>query len=100
MSARSVQHSEEMPLSINKAVKDQPDVDKLSRQRSGGMLTDKIAGYHLLEWDEICHWQQDNEYILSGYRPTSDSLLKSLGSLGHVHNETSKTYLSEQSSHN
>ncbi|KAG4034507.1 hypothetical protein MFRU_003g04670 [Monilinia fructicola] len=50
------------------------------------------VGSDLLEWDELYDWQQDNEYILSGYRPASKSFLKSLESLGHVHNETVNIY--------
>lgn len=42
----------------------------------------------LLRYDQIPEWQQDNEYILSGYRSTSGSLQKSLSSVFAMHNET------------
>ncbi|KAF2007031.1 HlyIII-domain-containing protein [Amniculicola lignicola CBS 123094] len=41
-----------------------------------------------LLWNEIPDWQQDNHYIHSGYRPVSNSYVKSAKSLGHIHNET------------
>ncbi|KAF2818992.1 HlyIII-domain-containing protein [Ophiobolus disseminans] len=43
-------------------------------------------------WHEISPWQQDNHYIISGYRPQSNSYLKSLQSLLYLHNETVNIY--------
>ncbi|MCJ1324310.1 hypothetical protein MMC10_000972 [Thelotrema lepadinum] len=42
----------------------------------------------LLDWDEIPEWQQDNEYILTGYRPVSGSYKESWRSIWTLHNET------------
>ena len=42
----------------------------------------------LLEWKQLPNWQRDNEHILSGYRPASFSLWRSLESTLHIHNET------------
>lgn len=39
-------------------------------------------------WDDLPSWQQDNHYIISGYRPASESFTKSFGSLGYLHNES------------
>lgn len=39
-------------------------------------------------WHEIAPWQRDNAYITSGYRPASNSYLKSWASLFYVHNES------------
>ncbi|KAF7912667.1 uncharacterized protein EAF01_001688 [Botrytis porri] len=41
-----------------------------------------------LRWDEIAEWRQDNEYILSGYRPETKSSLRSCRSIFYLHNET------------
>lgn len=46
----------------------------------------------LLQWDELPHWQRDNQHILSGYRPASSSFLKSFHSWTYVHNETVNIY--------
>ncbi|KAH8653991.1 adiponectin receptor protein 1 [Tricladium varicosporioides] len=46
----------------------------------------------LLQWNELPSWQQDNEFIISGYRPASESFRKSLNSLQHIHNETVNIY--------
>lgn len=43
-------------------------------------------------WHEIAPWQQDNAYIVSGYRPQSNSYAKSWKSLLYVHNETVNIY--------
>jgi adiponectin receptor len=43
-------------------------------------------------WHEIATWQQDNHYIISGYRPQSNSYIKSYKSLGYLHNETVNIY--------
>ena len=52
--------------------------------------TGRAAGKRkpFLEWDQIPHWQRDNEHILSGYRPASYSLLESMQSALSIHNET------------
>ncbi|KAK8116169.1 hemolysin-III family protein [Apiospora sp. TS-2023a] len=46
----------------------------------------------LLYFHQIPPWQQDNEYILSGYRPTSGSTWLSLASLTYLHNQTINAY--------
>jgi adiponectin receptor len=43
-------------------------------------------------WDELPSWQQDNHYILSGYRPQTNSYTGSAKSLGYIHNETVNIY--------
>ncbi|KAF2871853.1 hemolysin-III related-domain-containing protein [Massariosphaeria phaeospora] len=43
-------------------------------------------------WHDLDAWQQDNHYILSGYRPQSNSFVKSAKSLGYIHNETVNIY--------
>jgi hypothetical protein len=45
-----------------------------------------------LLWEEIDSWQQDNHYIISGYRPASSSYLTSLLSLSYLHNESVNIY--------
>ncbi|PYH76573.1 hemolysin-III channel protein Izh2 [Aspergillus uvarum CBS 121591] len=46
----------------------------------------------LLHWDELPHWQRDNQHIHSGYRPASASFLGSFQSLTYLHNETVNIY--------
>lgn len=43
-------------------------------------------------WHDLPSWQQDNHYIVSGYRPASNSYRKSFKSLGYLHNETVNIY--------
>jgi adiponectin receptor len=43
-------------------------------------------------WKDLPHWQQDNHYIHSGYRPASYSFQKSFASLGYLHNESVNIY--------
>jgi adiponectin receptor len=42
----------------------------------------------LLTYDEIPHWQRDHEFILSGYRKTTNSVFTSSESIFALHNET------------
>lgn len=49
---------------------------------------DKIKEALIVLWDDLPPWQQDNHYILSGYRPASGSFAKSFGSLQYLHNES------------
>ncbi|CZT07732.1 related to membrane proteins, contain hemolysin III domain [Rhynchosporium graminicola] len=46
----------------------------------------------LLTWHELPTWQQDNEFILTGYRTASGSFSQSMRSLRHIHNETVNIY--------
>jgi adiponectin receptor len=43
-------------------------------------------------WNDLPHWQQDNHYIHSGYRPASYSFQKSFASLFYLHNESVNIY--------
>lgn len=43
-------------------------------------------------WDDLPSWQQDNQFIRSGYRPASGSFQKSFASLGYLHNESVNIY--------
>lgn len=46
----------------------------------------------LLSWDDIPSWSKDNEYIKTGFRPTSNSYIESFLSCFYVHNETGNIY--------
>ena len=46
----------------------------------------------LLHWDDLPHWQRDNQHILTGYRPASFSFWGSLHSLTYLHNESVNIY--------
>jgi adiponectin receptor len=48
----------------------------------------KVSSALLLLWDELPHWRRDNAFILTGYRPASNSYLSSLLSAFSVHNES------------
>ncbi|KAI3343037.1 mPR-like GPCR protein [Ustulina deusta] len=48
----------------------------------------KVSSALLLLWDELPHWRRDNGFILSGYRPASNSYVSSLLSAFTVHNES------------
>jgi adiponectin receptor len=43
-------------------------------------------------WEEAPEWQQDNEYILTGYRPGNTSYSSCFKSLSNAHNETCNIY--------
>ncbi|KAI9698594.1 MAG: hypothetical protein M1820_007393 [Bogoriella megaspora] len=55
-------------------------------------LKDDVKRDLTLLWHQLPAWQQDNHYIVSGYRPASGSYLVSLRSLGYIHNETINIY--------
>ncbi|KAK8045041.1 hypothetical protein PG993_005065 [Apiospora rasikravindrae] len=55
--------------------------------RGGWFKAPKLLYFH-----QIPPWQQDNEYILSGYRPTSESTWLSVASLSYLHNQTINAY--------
>ncbi len=48
----------------------------------------KVEQALLVLWDELPHWRQDNSYIYSGYRATSNSYWRSFTSLAYLHNES------------
>ena len=60
------------------------DVSTMSMAKAKQALT--------VAWSELPSWQQDNQYILSGYRPQSNSFKRSFKSLAYLHNETVNVY--------
>ncbi len=44
--------------------------------------------YTLVHWNDLPHWQQDNQHIYSSYRQASYSYSRSLQSIFHWHNES------------
>jgi adiponectin receptor len=46
----------------------------------------------LLKWSELPSWQQDNHYILSHYRPATNSFYGCFQSMFYLHNETVNVY--------
>ncbi|KAF2158543.1 hypothetical protein M409DRAFT_71587 [Zasmidium cellare ATCC 36951] len=63
----------------------------LKRSRPRYSSTDSTTS-GLLSWHEVPVWQQDNEYIVSGYRPTSGSVRMSIASLASWNNQTVNSY--------
>ena len=65
-----------------------------SSKKVDAHLSEKATGTgrRLLEYHEIPSWQQENEFILTGYRPTSGSVKVSLEALLYLNNETSKSF--------
>jgi adiponectin receptor len=51
-------------------------------------IEQKIERKLTVLWNELPAWQQDNHYIISGYRPATNSYNKSFASVGYIHNET------------
>jgi adiponectin receptor len=52
----------------------------------------KIQRALTVAWNDLPSWQQDNHFILTGYRPASNSFHKSFASLGYLHNESVNIY--------
>lgn len=48
----------------------------------------KIESTLLLAWDDLDEWRRDNAFIISGYRPTSNSYQGSFSSIFTLHNES------------
>lgn len=46
----------------------------------------------LLLFDELPDWAKDNKYILSGWRPETNSYLECIKSMGYIHNESGNIY--------
>lgn len=55
-------------------------------------VEEKIKHALTVAWDDLPLWQQDNHYIISGYRPASNSFQKSFASLSYLHNESVNIY--------
>jgi adiponectin receptor len=66
---------------------------KMEEDRSGSGLG-KAGRTTLLSFDEMppLFQRDNNQWILNGYRPISNSFLKSFGSLRRLHNETFNIY--------
>ncbi len=51
-------------------------------------VSSKVSSALHWHWDDLPPWRRDNAFILSGYRPTSNSYLSSFNSLWYLHNES------------
>lgn len=51
-----------------------------------------IHSIRLLKWDDLPAWAKDNEYIHSGFRPSTNSYKDCLQSCFYIHNETGNIY--------
>ena len=51
-------------------------------------VEDKTEKALTVLWNDLPKWMQDNHYVLSGYRPQSDSYGKSAASIWYLHNES------------
>jgi adiponectin receptor len=80
----------ELNLRTEREATNQPGADE--SPRAPGQGRSQSSHYLLLRWNDLPSWRQDNEYLLSGYRPSSGSFRKSLNSLQHIHNETVNIY--------
>jgi adiponectin receptor len=71
----------ELNLHSRRDTTDQATAHRSKQTRS------QSSHYVLLRWNDLPSWQQDNKFILTGYRPISRSFRESLSSLQHVHNK-------------
>lgn len=55
-------------------------------------LLQKAKTQVLLLFDELPAWAKDNEHILSGWRPETNSYWECLKSMGYIHNESGNIY--------
>jgi adiponectin receptor len=79
-----------LDLRTERKVTNQPRADE--PPCTPGQGRSQSSHFPLLRWNDLPNWRQDNEYLLSGYRPSSGSFRKSLNSLQHIHNETVNIY--------
>ncbi|KAF5879103.1 putative hemolysin-iii channel protein [Botrytis fragariae] len=102
MLSRPIQRSDKRSQNTIKVVAGQPDISSKARLRARGNLSGYNLGSNLLEWHELqtmnTSYQDIGDFFLVHYefvitrliehRPASNSLLTSLWSLCHIHNET------------
>jgi adiponectin receptor len=56
------------------------------------LVKDTANQIRLYAWHELESWQQDNEFLHSGYRKATNSYRQSLASLSYIHNQTANIY--------
>ncbi|KAF3077048.1 Adiponectin receptor protein [Trichoderma lentiforme] len=66
------------------------ETNPLMKQNKADHLLLRVP--RLLYFHEIPKWQQDNEFLLSGYRPTSGSTWISYNGILYLHNQTINIY--------
>ena len=60
----------------------------LTVQEADTAFRRRFANSVLVNYDELPAWRQDNHFILTQYRPTSNSFFMSFQSLFQLHNES------------
>lgn len=66
-----------------------------TRSKSTNLVTfagDTASKIRLYAYHELESWQQDNEFLHSGYRKATNSYRASLSSLSYIHNQTANIY--------
>ena len=63
-----------------------------NRKVMESLKSDHESRARTVVWEEAPEWQQDNEYILTGYRPGNTSYSRCFRSLSNAHNETCNIY--------
>ncbi|KAJ5461033.1 uncharacterized protein N7458_002585 [Penicillium daleae] len=67
-------------------------VPKVKMSTTNDLANQPKAKVRTITWQEICEWQFDNKYILSGYRPAIADYLEIFNSLTFLHNEACNVY--------
>ncbi|KAK1689387.1 hemolysin III family channel protein [Colletotrichum godetiae] len=57
-------------------------------ESSAAALERKVEKALTVLWDDLPPWRRDNQFIITGYRPDSNSYRASFRSLGYLHNES------------
>jgi hypothetical protein len=63
-----------------------------TKRETNKVILDQTTTIRLKTWHELESWQQDNEFLIGGYRSASNSYRKSLASLSYIHNQTANIY--------
>jgi hypothetical protein len=88
--------AEEISSSVESALINDITMSSIN-EKSVGQTTElaskamkKVESFVLYSFHEIPLWQQDNQYILRGYRRELSSFKRCIFSVLHLHNETGK----------
>jgi adiponectin receptor len=92
-SDRPRDHKSSRRRNVKKKENKNPSPSRQRRRSSTTQLVkDAATSIRLYAYHELESWQQDNEFLHSGYRAATNSYRQSLSSLSYIHNQSGNIY--------
>jgi adiponectin receptor len=95
LSTSYVSVTDALSRTFDRSIHLRPNATRCATSHNNGLTRELHQDHHpqkLISIHDIPAWYRDNPFIISGYRPVSNSTARCVESLLYVHNETANIY--------